>query len=373
MYWGSNRNNYADAGLVKQQHSQLADLNKQIEAMRQAQSNMTSIDDQGYQRLGGGANQYGIQKAAYTTLRDNDGNLQERFKETLDPSLQKLKDQYDVEGDTNWANLQRQQLGNQLSEASDQARLRNNTALATSQDRLAMRGGLRGGAGERMMMGNQRNLMSQLQGLGAENRAGNLKVSIADQDMKNKMLGQLGQAGQEISNRNISRLQGDIQNQNKFDAGRYSDDMAAYGAKQTAQAQRKSSSCFAACTMVKMQDGSFKFISDIQLGDVLFEGGKVYTKLESISDNLYLYGNTIVTGGHAVLEDGSWKRVENSDKAEMLDKIDTKVFNLSTENHMICTQNTIFADFDETMYGSHLTDEDSLRVLNGADAKELLP
>ena len=353
-----------------QQQKQLKDLNEQIEAMRQAQSTAINPDDMGYLRMGGGTNKYGIQKAGYTMLRDKEGNLDKRFQETLDPTLAKLRDKYDVEGDTKWATLQRQQLANQMSEAEDRARLQGNTALATAQDRLAMRGGLRSGAGERMMMGNQRALMSRMQGLGAENRAGNLRLSIADEEMKNKVLGQVGQTSQGIQGRNIGRLQEDIMAQNQFESQRYSDDMAAYGARKTAEAQRKAA-CFTAETEIKLHDGSEKPIKFIDIGDVLLEGGKVEGCIQALSNEVYSYNGIRVAGSHAVKEDGTWIRVRDSKLAKPLEG-EFRVYNLMVDNHMIFIENELFSDFFETEHYEDLTEAESLEVLNGKDARAIL-
>ena len=355
---------------MQMQQKQLKDLNEQIEAMRQAQSTAIRPDDMGYNRMGGGTNKYGIQKAGYTMLRDKDGNLDARFQETLDPTLAKLRDKFDVEGDTKWATLQREQLANQMSEAEDRARLQGNTALATAQDRLAMRGGLRGGAGERMMMGNQRALMSRMQGLGAENRAGNLRLSIADEEMKNKVLGQVGQTSQGIQGRNISTLRDDIANQNQFEAQRYSDDMQAYGARETAKAQRKAS-CFTANTLVKMLDGTKSAICKIKIGDVLAEGGKVEGCVQALSDDVYNYNGVEVAGSHAVKEDGTWVRVRDSKKAEKVNGEFT-VYNLMVSNHLIFAGDDMFSDFFETEFYEDLTEAESLEVLNGKDARAIL-
>ncbi len=59
----------------REQDEYLANLNKQVDAMRRAQTHMTSVDKMGYNRMGGGANEHGIEKGAFTMLRDKDGNL----------------------------------------------------------------------------------------------------------------------------------------------------------------------------------------------------------------------------------------------------------------------------------------------------------
>lgn len=350
--------------------ARIRNMNKELEDLRRAQNTAIQPDDMGYNRMGGGTNQYGIQRAGYTMLRDKEGNLDPRFKETLDPTLAKLRDKFDVEGDTKWASLQRDQLANQMSEAEDRARLQANTSMSSAQDRLAMRGGLRSGAGERMMGANQRALMSRMQGIGAENRAGNLRLSIADEEMKNKVMGQVGQTSQGIQGRNIGTLRDDVTNQNQFEAQRYTDDMQAYGARQTARAQRRAA-CFTKDTCVKLLDGSERYIEHVNIGDVLMEGGKVEGIVKALSNEVYDYNGIKVAGSHAVKEDGTWIRVRDSKKANKIDGEFT-VINLMVDNHLIFVENDMFSDFFETEFYEDLTEAQSLEVLNGRDVRTIL-
>jgi hypothetical protein len=238
---------------------------------------MNAMSDEGLKTLGGGINKHGITKATYTTMRDQQGNLAEKFRETLDPTLAGLRDKYSVEGDSRWAQLQKEQLNKQMLGQQDQARLQANAGLQQGLGSLAMRGGLRGGANERMAMGNQRNLMSNIQNIGAANQANQLKVSLADEEMKNKVLGSIGSTGQGIQGRNLGKLGTDYMAQNKFGMQQYSDDMAGYGAERTAAAQSSGGGggmCFittACCELLGLPDdnamlNTFRKFRDEHLG-----------------------------------------------------------------------------------------------------------
>lgn len=345
-------------------------MQQMIDALRQQQQTQVTTNDMGYTQIGGGPNMYGINKNPYLTMRDMQGNLDARFQETMDPTLQGLKDKYSVEGDTKWAELQRGLLDNQYSQGMDTARLQNNTGVAQARSGLAMRGGLRGGGGERLASNAQRGLMSNLQNLGNQNRTANLNLSVADEEMKNKVLGQVGDVGQGIQGRNIGRLTGDIQGQNQFMGQQYTDEMAAYGAKKTADSQR-SASCFAANTQIMLSNGDHKLIEDVVLGDELMDGGVVYTTIQSVSDDMYKYFGTYVTGGHATKENGKWIRVKDSRFAEKVDGVFT-VYNLSSNHHIIIANEHVFSDFDETDLGSTINDEESLEALNGESVSHVL-
>jgi hypothetical protein len=145
------------------------------------------------------------------------------------------------------------------------------------------------------------------------------------------------------------------------------------GAKAATEAQVKAakaskSSCFIEGTEILMEDGSLKKIEDIMLADKLAGGGIVYSLFKSLVTEIYEYKNNLVTGGHAVLEEGKWIRVEDSVKAFKQEGI-FAVYNLSNENHRIIVNGTEFADYDETDLGSKLNDKESLEALNGETKK----
>lgn len=131
-------------------------------------------------------------------------------------------------------------------------------------------------------------------------------------------------------------------------------------------------SCFIEGTKIQMEDGTLKNIEDIKITDKLKDGGVVYALNQGITDGAYMFGDTIVTGGHAVLDaDGVWKRVKDANAIVYLSGVNY-VYNLSCENHIIRTEDgTTFSDFDETDLGSTISDQESLEVLNGKGNKVL--
>jgi len=145
---------------------------------------------------------------------------------------------------------------------------------------------------------------------------------------------------------------------------------AAAASVKAARAGRQRS-CFGEGTLIKLADGEFKKIEDIEITDRLEKGGIVYSLNKGITDEIYQYKGSVITGNHAVLEDGKWIRVKDSVKAFLFTGIFT-VYNLSNENHRIITENgTEYADYDETDLCSSINDNESLEALNEERSKLL--
>ena len=98
-----------------------------------------------------------------------------------------------------------------------------------------------------------------------------------------------------------------------------------------------------------MTDNDFKNIEDIKIGDVLQKGGKVRTTIvgDGLYEEWYMYGNTKVTGTHTVFENGTWKRIADSDKAKPTEK-DEFIYTLVNEKHrLIAEDGVMYGDYDE--------------------------
>lgn len=94
-------------------------------------------------------------------------------------------------------------------------------------------------------------------------------------------------------------------------------------------------------------------------------GGDIYAKHEFIrTEPLYDYCGVIVTGSHAVKEDGVWRRVAHSEKAVLSNCDEEIVYNYSCTSHRIIINGIEFADFDEVDDPTADLDE-SLNILNG--------
>ena len=325
----------------------------------------SGADPAGYAVAKGGINRYGQYRPDYTLMRDPaTGQLHQNFQQTLGPAYGRLSQQAMAQGDTEWAQAQRGLIQSQQAQAVDAARQQSQAAMAQARGGMAMRGGLRSGAAERMALGGARNLMNQQQQLQMAANQANLGVSAQDAATKQRLLGQVGAAEQTIDQANVGRLAQDIQAQNAFQYGLYSEDMQAYAAQQSSAAQA-AASCFLAGTPVTLPDGTTKPIEELDVDDVVGLGGQVTMVMKGKSDHYYCHTatGTCVTGSHAVLEKGEWKRVEDADGFSKVEEPCT-VYCLGTDKHLLSINGITFADYYETDNFDDLSPEELIAELN---------
>lgn len=121
--------------------------------------------------------------------------------------------------------------------------------------------------------------------------------------------------------------------------------------------------CFHPDTQVEMANGSAKSIHKIQVGDET-RGGKVLATTRGICQGFYWYDGVLVTGKHAVRENGRWVRVENSNGGRSFKFLTEVVCNLTTDHHRIWANGIEFADEQETDNYENLNLDESLAALN---------
>ena len=105
--------------------------------------------------------------------------------------------------------------------------------------------------------------------------------------------------------------------------------------------------CFIAGTMISMNDGSLKPVEQVDIGDTVSVGGKVFATGKFLIDNLYDYNGIQVSGTHMVKEDGAWLRVEDSRLGKSLGDDEVVVYVFGNENRRIIINNTEFTDYFE--------------------------
>lgn len=207
-------------------------------------ANMGKLIDSGNgsMSIGGGINRYGEKRGDYLTMRGADGGLADRFKQGLGTSYQALQDKAMAQGDSVAAGLQRQQAQNYYNTGMGDLAQQSAAQQAQARNSLAMRGGLGGGARERLAGQGALAQMQGQQGLGRNLANQNLGISLQDEINKNNLLGKVGNVEQQIQANNIGTLSQDYANQNRFTGGMYGEDMRAYGAQKQAQAQAQANS-----------------------------------------------------------------------------------------------------------------------------------
>jgi len=113
--------------------------------------------------------------------------------------------------------------------------------------------------------------------------------------------------------------------------------------------------CFIAGTMITMHDGSLKPVEQVDIGDTVSVGGKVFATGKFLIDNLYDYNGIQVSGTHMVKEDGAWTRVEDSRLGVSLGDDEAIVYVFGNENRRIMINNTEFTDYFELSEQQELT------------------
>lgn len=125
--------------------------------------------------------------------------------------------------------------------------------------------------------------------------------------------------------------------------------------------------CFDPSTLIELQSGVKTFIRAVVLGDTLNDGGVIESIRISRTGNgtRYSYKGVIVTGSHAVKENGKWVRVQDSKEAMPVPG-EGVVVSLVTTTHRLFINGVEFADEHETDDYEELSIDESLVRLNEA-------
>lgn len=187
----------------------------------------------------------GVLPPGYEGVRDvKTGQLLDQYKSDAyaGEALQKLKGDAFAEGDSAWAKMQLQKQGLEESGARDAAARNQAQAMAQSQAMMRRQGGLSSGASTLMAMQGAKDLMRAKQDVARQGIGQRLGIQEQDIGRKTDLLKAFGDAESRANEANIGRQTDDITKSSMFDLERYKQQMAAYGAKQTADAQRAAAS-----------------------------------------------------------------------------------------------------------------------------------
>lgn len=130
--------------------------------------------------------------------------------------------------------------------------------------------------------------------------------------------------------------------------------------------------CFAAGTMIRMNDGSMKPVEQLNIMDEVQYGGKVLGCGQSLNEGIYNYNGIMVSGSHAVLENGTWIRIQDSNYAEKLHDEFTVVYPIYTERNILITEENVWADFAECPDTTNKTENERLEALNNREDNDIL-
>lgn len=123
--------------------------------------------------------------------------------------------------------------------------------------------------------------------------------------------------------------------------------------------------CFDPETRVWMEGGVSKAMKDVELGDILKDGGRVNSVryAETAPGTFYLYNGVKVTGYHAVRESDRWVRVKDSTFSLPVGN-GGMIVSLGTDKHRLFVEGIEFADEFETDLFGRITLDESLAMLN---------
>ncbi len=116
--------------------------------------------------------------------------------------------------------------------------------------------------------------------------------------------------------------------------------------------------CFLKGTQVTMADGSTKAIEQVDLGDNVAKGGKVFATGKFLVENLHDYKGIKVSGSHMVNEYGNWTRVEDSKHGKPLGDDEHTVYVFGAENRRILINDILFTDYFEVNEQEKLSEGD---------------
>jgi len=107
--------------------------------------------------------------------------------------------------------------------------------------------------------------------------------------------------------------------------------------------------CFDEFTLISLQNGTHKYIKDINVGDILLNGSYVTTKLKvtSVGMQMYKLNNVIVSGSHLVYHNNAWIRIEQHPKTEQIKYCKPYLYCLNVSDKNININGIVFSDWDE--------------------------
>jgi len=115
--------------------------------------------------------------------------------------------------------------------------------------------------------------------------------------------------------------------------------------------------CFDKHTIIKMNNGSEKIISEIKVGDLLLNNNEVTAaiKVETKGSDMYYLDGVTVSDSHIVNYHGKWMPVsKHPDSIKYAEYNEPYLYCLNTSNKTIVVNDIVFTDWDE-IYGKDLS------------------
>ena len=104
-----------------------------------------------------------------------------------------------------------------------------------------------------------------------------------------------------------------------------------------------------------MANGTTKSVEQVDLGDKVAKGGKVFAAGRFLINDLYDYKGIKVSGSHMVNENDTWVRIRDSKHGKLLGDDEHTVYVFGEENRRILIKGILFTDYFEVREQDKLT------------------
>jgi hypothetical protein len=124
--------------------------------------------------------------------------------------------------------------------------------------------------------------------------------------------------------------------------------------------------CFDKNTKLIMKNGTSKTITELEVGERLFNNNLITSKIvvESKGSVMYNLNNVVVSDSHMVKYQNKWMRVEEHPNAIKLEQYnEAYLYCINTENKIIEINNVVFSDWDE-IYDDDLDKIKNVKIKN---------
>ena len=132
-------------------------------------------------------------------------------------------------------------------------------------------------------------------------------------------------------------------------------------------------SCFGKNVKVRMKNGSYKSISSVKVGDILFYDGKVncVMKLRAENEKLYKYNNIVVSGLHRLYKNNCLVPVNLDSRFIEIANGEEYIYCLGTEKNTITIDNIIFTDWFD-LDKSEKMQVEKIAKINNCNSKDFI-
>lgn len=123
-------------------------------------------------------------------------------------------------------------------------------------------------------------------------------------------------------------------------------------------------------TPILMEDGSWKMVQDLRIGDRTMYGGVVMGVGEVMSNDIWTIDGVSVSGNHVFFDGFKWVRAKEckfATRVEFEQGQYCKVYPIMTETHILITGGLVSRDFVETNEATTVTDAERIAILNNPE------